>query len=187
MKILIASDIHGSNHYTKKLVKIIERENPDQIILLGDIYYHGPRNKLPRGYAPQKVVENLGAFADKIRCVKGNCDAEVDQMISKFKFEDSIEMDISNKKFLFVHGHKLDFNNPPKDYDFIVGGHTHVSEIRPVGKLFYVNPGSLSIPKIGTKNSYALINNNTLAICTFSDVVTASITIWYSEKFIKFF
>lgn len=164
MKIIIASDIHGSNYFAKKLVKVIEQENPDQIILLGDIYYHGPRNKLPRGYEPMKVAENLNKYADKIKCVKGNCDAEVDQMISKFKFEDSLEMEISGQKFLFTHGHGLDLDNLPKNYDFIVAGHTHVSEIRPLAKSFYINPGSLSIPKAGTKNSYAIIDEKTILI-----------------------
>ena len=107
MKILIASDIHGSAYFTKKLVKIIESENFDKIILLGDIYYHGPRNKLPKGYNPMKVAEYLNQYSDKIKCIKGNCDSEVDQMISKFSFEFSYDMTFAHKKFLFVHGHRL--------------------------------------------------------------------------------
>ena len=132
MKIIVASDIHGSNYYTKKLVKIIEKENPDQIILLGDVFYHGPRNKLPKNYDPMDVSNNLNKFADILKCTKGNCDAEVDQMIAKFEFVDKIEMTISKKKFLFVHGHNLDFENLPKGFDFIFGGEFQILICRSV-------------------------------------------------------
>ena len=164
MKIIVASDIHGSNYYTKKLVKIIEKENPDQIILLGDVFYHGPRNKLPKNYDPMDVSNNLNKFADILKCTKGNCDAEVDQMIAKFEFVDKIEISISKKKFLFVHGHNLDFENLPKGFDFIFGGHTHVSSIKKYGSTTYVNPGSLSIPKENTKPSYAVIDDKSITI-----------------------
>ncbi len=168
MKILIASDIHGSGYYTKKLTKIIEKENFEQIILLGDIYYHGPRNKFPKGYNPMKVAELLNNLSDKIKCVKGNCDSEVDQMISSFKFEDSIELNIFGKKILFVHGHKIDFNEPPKGYDFIFGGHTHVSGIQKNDNFVYVNPGSLSLPKQNTQNGYAVIKETGITLFELS-------------------
>lgn len=177
MKIIVASDIHGSNHFTKKLMNIIQKENPDQVILLGDIFYHGPRNKLPKGYAPIKVSENLNSISKKIKCVKGNCDAEVDQMISSFKFEDSIEMNITGKNFLFVHGHNLDFDNLPTKFDFIFGGHTHVSKIERFGKTTYINPGSLSIPKSNTTNSYAVINDNTISIFSIKGTLVDSCNI----------
>lgn len=164
MKILIASDIHGSNHYTKKLVNIIEELNPKEIILLGDIYYHGPRNKLPKGYNPMKVSENLNKYAEKIKCIQGNCDAEVDQMISKFHFVPSIEMNLEGNKILFTHGQNLNLEDLPKGYDFIFAGHTHVSEIKEIGKTTYINPGSLSIPKMGTKHSYAVLEETNISI-----------------------
>lgn len=164
MKIIVASDIHGSNYYTKKFVKILEKENPDQIILLGDVFYHGPRNKLPKNYNPMEVANHLNKYANILKCTKGNCDADVDQMISDFKFEDKIEMTISNKKFLFVHGHELDFENLPTGFDFVFGGHTHISSIKKIGKTTYVNPGSLSIPKENTKSSYAVIDDKTITI-----------------------
>ena len=164
MKIIVASDIHGSNYYTKKFVKILEKENPDQIILLGDVFYHGPRNKLPKNYNPMEVANHLNKYANILKCTKGNCDADVDQMISDFKFEDKIEMTISNKKFLFVHGHELDFENLPAGFDFVFGGHTHISSIKKIGKTTYVNPGSLSIPKENTKSSYAVIDDKTITI-----------------------
>ena len=171
MKILIASDIHGSNYYTKKLAKVIDNENIDKIILLGDIYYHGPRNKFPRGYAPMKVAETLNKYIDKLTCIKGNCDAEVDQMISKFKFEDSLSLSIKNKNFLFTHGHKLDFENLPKAFDFIFAGHTHISSIKEFGNTFYINPGSISLPKENSKNSYAIIDDSSILICDFKGTI----------------
>ena len=164
MKIIVASDIHGSNYFTKKLMEIIKKEEPNNVILLGDIFYHGPRNKLPKGYNPMKVAENLNSISKKIKCAKGNCDAEVDQMISSFKFEDSIEMKIDGKNFLFVHGHGLDFNNLPKNFDCIFGGHTHVHKIEKIKDTMYVNPGSLAIPKSKTTNSYAIINDRSISI-----------------------
>ena len=164
MKIIVASDIHGSNYYTQKLVKIIEKEKPDEVILLGDVFYHGPRNKLPKNYNPMKVAEILNRFANILKCTKGNCDAEVDQMIANFKFEDKIEKTISNKKFLFTHGHNLDFENLPAKIDFIFGGHTHISSIKKYGKVTYVNPGSLAIPKESTKSSFAIIDEKDISI-----------------------
>ena len=164
MKILVASDIHGSSYYTKKLVKIIEKENIDKIILLGDIFYHGPRNKFPKGYNPMKVAELLNKYSNKIRCVKGNCDSEVDQMISKFEFEYSIEMNFAHKKFLFTHGHRLNFDAPPKGYSFIFYGHTHVSKFEKVGTTMLINPGSLALPKLDTKNSYIILEETSISL-----------------------
>ena len=102
MKYIIASDIHGSSYFAKKLKAIIDKENPDKIILLGDIYYHGPRNSLPKKYNPMRVCEILNSYADKIICVKGNCDAEVDQMISNFNIQDSYEFDLNGNKALCI-------------------------------------------------------------------------------------
>lgn len=177
MKIIVASDIHGSNYYTQKLAKIIEKEKPDQVILLGDVFYHGPRNKFPKNYNPMKVAETLNKFANILKCTKGNCDAEVDQMIATFKFEDKIEMTISKKKFLFVHGHNLDFENLPQNFDYIFGGHTHISSIKKYGKVTYVNPGSLSLPKENKKSSYAVIDERTITIFDIKGKLIGSVNI----------
>ena len=164
MKIFVASDIHGSSHFMKKFLKLIEAEQPDQIILLGDIYYHGPRNKFPKGYSPKKVAEILNNNRHKLVCVKGNCDAEVDQMISFFEIQDSYETTISDKTFLFVHGHNLNTEDMPKK-DFTFGGHTHVPTIIDFnGRTVYVNPGSLGLPKGAYKSSYAVIEDHLITI-----------------------
>lgn len=177
MKYLVVSDIHGSAAWLKKFMEIVKNENPDKVILLGDVYYHGPRNALPDGYAPMEVAEMLNLVADKIICVKGNCDAEVDQMISKFEMNEKYEMEFNGKKFLFVHGHHLDFQNLPKEYDFVFGGHTHVSGITNYDGAIYVNPGSLSIPKGGTTNGYAKIEINKITVLNLNGDVVAEINI----------
>ena len=177
MKYLVVSDIHGSATWLKNFMKVVEKENPEKIIILGDVYYHGPRNALPEGYAPMEVAEILNSVADKILCVKGNCDAEVDQMISNFEMAEKHEMEINAKKFLFVHGHHLDFQNLPKEYDFVFGGHTHVSGINKYGAITYVNPGSLSIPKSNTTNSYAKIEDNKIFVLSLNGDVVAEINI----------
>lgn len=164
MKIFVASDIHGSKHYTKKFAKLIETENPDQIILLGDLYYHGPRNKFPKGYNPKETANILNGYKNKIKCVKGNCDAEVDQMISSFEIEDQYETTINGKTFLFVHGHKLDSENMPNK-DFTFGGHTHIPVINAdLKNTTYVNPGSLGLPKSNDGSTFAVIEENKISI-----------------------
>ena len=85
MKFLIASDIHGSAYYCEQLLQAFEREQAARLLLLGDILYHGPRNDLPRDYAPKKVTAMLNGMADTILCVRGNCDTEVDQMVLTFR------------------------------------------------------------------------------------------------------
>ena len=106
MKLLIFSDIHGSSYYANKLKEIVSIENPDKIVLLGDLYYHGPRNNLSQEYAPMEVAKVLNELKDKLMVVRGNCDAEVDEMISEFKFEDHIFDTINGKRVYFTHGHK---------------------------------------------------------------------------------
>ena len=84
MKIIIASDLHGSAKYCRMLVDAFKSEGADKLILLGDILYHGPRNPLPEDYNTQEVAKILGEIKDDIVCVRGNCDAEVDQMVLPF-------------------------------------------------------------------------------------------------------
>jgi putative phosphoesterase len=164
MKIFVASDIHGSSYFMNKFAKLVEEEKPEQIILLGDLYYHGPRNKFPKKYCPKKVAEVLNAYKDKLKCVKGNCDAEVDQMIYSFEITDSYEAELFGKSFLFVHGHKLDTEKMPKK-DFVFGGHTHVPVVIDFkGVCKYINPGSLSLPKGAYKQSYTVIEEGKITI-----------------------
>ena len=158
MKLLIISDIHGSSYYANKILEINEKEKPDKIILLGDLYYHGPRNSLTKDYAPMEVAKILNSLKDKILAVKGNCDAEVDQMISEFKLENNLEMKVNNLNVFFTHGHKYNIDNlPNEDFDIMFYGHFHTFFIKKYDNQLFVNPGSISLPKENTPHSYAMI------------------------------
>lgn len=158
MKYLVVSDIHGSLFYANKITEIIKKEQIDKLILLGDLYYHGPRNNLPKEYNPMEVSKLLNGLKDMILCVKGNCDAEVDEMISEFSFKENIELIIKNKKFMFTHGHKYNIDNKVKNIDVLIYGHFHTGFIKKVDNVIYINSGSLSLPKNNTKNSYLIID-----------------------------
>ncbi len=162
MKLLVVSDIHGSLFYANKILSIIDKENVNKIILLGDLYYHGPRNPLPSDYNPMEVSKILNSLKNKLLCIKGNCDAEVDEMISDFKFNNHINMIINNKKFMFTHGHKYNIDNKPNDIDVLVYGHFHTGFIKEENNKLYINSGSLSLPKNNTQNSYLIIDDNTI-------------------------
>lgn len=164
MKYLVISDIHGSSYYAKKIEKIYEKEKPDKIILLGDLYYHGPRNSLTEEYNPMEVAKILNKFKDKILCTKGNCDAEVDQMISEFKFQDNINLKINGVDFFFSHGHKYNESNIPPIGEVIIYGHFHIGFIKTINGLIFANPGSISLPKNNSKNSYMIINDENIII-----------------------
>ncbi len=165
MKILFASDIHGSFYYCKKLVEAFFNEKADLLVLLGDILYHGPRNDLPKEYNPKAVIELLNGISDKILCVKGNCDAEVDQMVLKFKlFEDYKVLSVDEYNVYLTHGHKFNTKNPPPMNigDILIHGHTHINGYEEFGNNnLFLNPGSVSIPKENTENSYMIFENNT--------------------------
>lgn len=164
MKYLVVSDIHGSGYYAKKIQEIVEKEEPDKIILLGDLYYHGPRNPLTEEYGPQEVAKILNSYKDKILCTRGNCDAEVDEMISDFQFEDHIVLSIHGVDFFFSHGHKYHIGNVPPTGKVIVYGHFHVGFIEEVNGLIFANPGSISLPKSGTEHSYIMIDDRKLVL-----------------------
>ncbi len=162
MKLMIASDLHGSAYYTGLLMEATEREAPDKLLLLGDLLYHGPRNDLPRDYAPKKVIEMLSAHKDKLLCVKGNCEAEVDQMVLPFPVLSEFAMVYTGEKTLWMlHGHK-NLDLPVGEGDVLLCGHTHVPAIRAENGHFYVNPGSVSIPKEHSCHGYMVLEGRTL-------------------------
>lgn len=163
MKLIIASDLHGNARATKELVSIFEREGADKLILLGDLYYHGPRNPLPDGYAPKEVASMLNAIKDKLLVVRGNCDADVDLMISEFPFHPTLTLSVDGKKFFMSHGNVYSPTaEPAEPFDVMLYGHTHVAKIGEDkrGRLF-VNPGSVtfSVPP-----SYIVYQNQDFAV-----------------------
>ena len=187
MKYLIASDIHGSAYWTERLCAAIESEQPDRIVLLGDLLYHGPRNDLPRDYAPKRVIPLLNTLADRIIAVRGNCDAEVDQMVLDFPcmadyttiFDpaaalaaDGSAREKTGCELFLTHGHVYGagFHNSVDKLpelpagSILLYGHTHkkVSEPAPTHEgIWAFNPGSVSIPKDGT-HSYGAYENGAL-------------------------
>ena len=162
MKYLVVSDIHGSYYYASKIIDIINNENIDKLILLGDLYYHGPRNSLPKDYNPMEVCKLLNNIKDKLIAIKGNCDAEVDEMISEFPFNQNYEIIINDKKVLFTHGHKYNIDNYPSDIDILIYGHFHTGFIKYQNNKLFINSGSLSLPKNNTPNSYLIIDANNI-------------------------
>ena len=155
MKVVIASDIHGSAFWCGKLVEAIKEEEPDQIVLLGDLLYHGPRNPLPDGYAPAEVAALLNAYAARIVAVRGNCDAEVDQMMLDFPCMADYALVADGERRLFcTHGHVFAPDTPPAlaPGTIFLSGHTHVKVDEQRDGLRFVNPGSVSLPKDGSRS-----------------------------------
>lgn len=162
MKIMIASDIHGSAYYAEKMMEVYRQSGAERLVLLGDLLYHGPRNDLPRDYAPKKVIELLNSAADEILCVRGNCDTEVDQMVLDFPIlADYAIIMLGNRLFYLTHGHKYGADNFPnvKRGDGIIQGHTHVPMYEERDGVLCINPGSVSIPKEGSPHRCLIWDN----------------------------
>lgn len=162
---MIASDIHGSAYYCRELVNAFEREKADKLLLLGDILYHGPRNDLPRDYAPKDVAAMLNALTGRVMCVRGNCDSEVDQMMLEFPIMAEYCLLFVKGRMIFVtHGHVFNTRNAPalSQGDVLLHGHTHIPTWEAFGDgNIYVNPGSVSIPKDKTsRHSYMMLNDD---------------------------
>ena len=162
MKIMIASDIHGSALYCRRLIEEYEKEKADRLFLLGDILYHGPRNDLPDEYAPKKVIGMLNEKKDEIFCVRGNCDTEVDQMVLNFPIlADYAVLSVGERLVYATHGHVFNENNLPplKKGDILLNGHTHVPKCTEHESFVYMNPGSVSIPKENSARGYIILEN----------------------------
>lgn len=166
MKILIASDIHGSATYCEKLLSAFYNESPDKLLLLGDILYHGPRNDLPEGYSPKDVAAMLNPIKQSVISVRGNCDSEVDQVMLSFPILADYALILSGGRTIFAtHGHLYNEETPPplRDGDILLTGHTHVPKCTEHDSYLYVNPGSVSIPKEGSRHSFILLSDGLLS------------------------
>lgn len=166
MKWMIASDVHGSAYYCKKLLEAFAQEGADRLVLLGDILYHGPRNDLPREYDPKQVTAMLNGCRDKILCVRGNCDAEVDQMVLEFPvLAEYALLDLGERLVYATHGHKYgpDCLPPLRNGDVLLCGHTHVSACREIDGIWYLNPGSVSMPKEESVPGYMTLEDGCFA------------------------
>lgn len=165
MKWMIASDLHGSAYYCREMVKAFEREEADRLLLLGDLLYHGPRNDLPRDYAPKEVIPMLNELKPKLCCVRGNCEAEVDQMVLEFPvMADYCILPVGQRLIYATHGHIYNVKNLPPlaPGDILLHGHTHVPAWTEFGEgNLYLNPGSLSIPKENSPHGYMTLEGET--------------------------
>ena len=162
MKLLIASDIHGSALYCGELLKAYDREQADRLLLLGDILYHGPRNNIPEGYDPKAVIAALNERKNDILCVRGNCDAEVDQLVLEFPvMADYALVCADGLRIYATHGHVFhpDHLPPLQPGDILLYGHTHVPAWEKRGKILCLNPGSVSIPKMDSPRGYMLLED----------------------------
>ena len=168
MKLMIASDLHGSLYYAEKMKERYDVEKPERLILLGDLLYHGPRNDLPKDYKPKGVIALLNAMKENLLCVRGNCEAEVDQMVLEFPvLADYMILFMEGHMIFVTHGHTWNTKNLPplKKGDILLHGHTHIPVVEETENgVTYLNPGSLSIPKNNSPHSYMIYEDGTFSI-----------------------
>lgn len=163
MKLLVISDIHGSLFYLQKMIEIFEKNSYDKILILGDELYHGPRNPLPKNYSPKEVAELLNRYKNKIIAVRGNCDSEVDQMVLEYPIMSDYNLIFwNNKKIFMTHGHTYNINNPlpMEEGDILIYGHFHIPMINIENNRIFLNPGSISLPKENSENSFGVFEDN---------------------------
>jgi len=165
MKIYVISDIHGSLKYLNDFMNIYNEDEGDLLVILGDVLYHGPRNPLPIGYDPKGVIEVLNKIKSNILWIKGNCDGEVDEMVLDFEMNDKAVLFVNNRKIYLTHGHKYNESNLKLNMnDILLYGHLHVNYIKEENGIIIANPGSISLPKNNTKNSYMVIEDHKITI-----------------------
>lgn len=171
MKYMFASDIHGSAYYCRKMLEAYRSSRADRLILLGDLLYHGPRNDLPKDYAPKEVIAMLNEFKHEIYAVRGNCEAEVDQMVLEFPvMADYAVLALNNLTMYATHGHVFHQENlpPMKSGDILVHGHTHLLRAEKWKDYYILNPGSISIPKGGNPATYGMLEEQRFEIMDFA-------------------
>ena len=172
MKLMFASDIHGSAYYCRRMLELYQKSNANRLILLGDILYHGLRNDLPKDYAPKEVIAMLNPLKDQILAVRGNCDTEVDQMVLEFPIlADYAFLLVEGQAIYATHGHIFHENHlpPVQDGDVLIHGHTHLLEAKEIRtedgrRIKILNPGSVSIPKGGNPATYGILEDGVFSI-----------------------
>ena len=169
MKLFVATDIHGSAYFAERVVQKFKESDAELLVLLGDVYNHGPRNPFPKDYAPMRVAELLNSVSDRILAIQGNCDSEVDGMISNFAFVKHNVLPLGCRKLFLTHGHVYNKDNLPPlaRGDVIMYGHFHVNEVSVVNGVYCVNLSSASLPK--DVSSYAVVDENGITIYDFDD------------------
>lgn len=166
MKWMIASDLHGSAAWCRRMLTAFSLEKAERLVLLGDLLYHGPRNPLPENYDPPAVTAMLNGLKDRLLCVRGNCDAEVDQMVLEFPIlADYAFLSVDGLTICATHGHQYGPENPPplRKGEYLLCGHFHLPVCEDKGSFTYLNPGSLALPKDGTPHSFMVVENGKLS------------------------
>ena len=168
MKLVFCSDIHGDINAAKSAIEAFQKENAEKLIILGDILYHGPRNDLPAAYAPKEVISLLNENRDIILSVRGNCDTEVDQMVLTFPvLADYGYLYLDGLSVIITHGHNLNTKTPPpmRSNEILIHGHTHILTCQEFGKNnWYINPGSIALPKENNPKTYMVYENKTFTV-----------------------
>ena len=185
MKLMFASDIHGSAFYCRRMLELYKNSGAKRLVLLGDILYHGPRNDLPREYAPKEVIAMLNPLKHELLAVRGNCDTEVDQMVLEFPIlADYGLLLVGETRLYATHGHVYNENHLPPltDGDALIHGHTHLLEAKEITaedgrRIKILNPGSVSIPKGGNPATYALLEDGVFTILTLDGDVVRQISL----------
>lgn len=178
MKLMFASDIHGSAYYCEKMLECYRREKAERLWILGDILYHGPRNDLPKEYAPKKVIAMLNDIKEEICAVRGNCDTEVDQMVLEFPIlADYSLLAADGLRLYATHGHVYNEQHMPPlmTGDILIHGHTHIYEIKKTGEHVILNPGSVSIPKGGNPPTYGILEDRVFSVRDLDGQILKSI------------
>lgn len=185
MKLMFASDIHGSAFYCRRMLELYKNSGAERLVLLGDILYHGPRNDLPKEYAPKEVIAMLNPLKDELLAVRGNCDTEVDQMVLEFPIlADYGLLLVGETRLYATHGHVYNENHLPPltDGDALIHGHTHLLEAKEITaedgrRIKILNPGSVSIPKGGNPATYALLEDGVFTILTLDGEIVRQISL----------
>lgn len=179
MNIIIASDIHGSAYYCAKLLERYNAEGAERLVLLGDVLYHGPRNDLPKDYAPKEVIAMLNPIASKILCVKGNCESDVDGMVLDFPVDtENMALFCNGNTLYLTHGHKIRADIAKMNC-ILVNGHTHIPMCDDSEGYLHINPGSVSIPKDNSPHSYISFDGKTFL---WKDILTGETYKEYTLK-----
>lgn len=180
MKLMFASDIHGSAYFCEKMLEAYQKEEADRLILLGDLLYHGPRNDLPKDYAPKQVISLLNEIKDDICAVRGNCDAEVDQMVLEFPIMADYCIILEGNRTIYAsHGHIFNKDNLPplKEGDIFIHGHTHVWKAKKREHYVLLNPGSVSLPKEGNIQTYGILKDGLFTVRGFGGEIVKSLKV----------
>ena len=180
MKIMVASDIHGSALYCRRMLERFDEEGADKLLLLGDLLYHGPRNPLPEEYNPKAVAEMLNARKQQILCVRGNCDGEVDQMMLGFPImADYCILSVGSRMVFATHGHHHNENSLPmlQEGDILLHGHTHIPVLEDRGAYMLANPGSVTLPKQESVRGYLLLEEGALTLKDLDNTVEQKLSI----------